>query len=266
MIGGEVDWDEVGNRNQGNNGGKKFFTVPYLKLSPGQSARIRVVTTLVVYYQHFKPINARSPGKDYDIVWSEGGYKPSKKYAAYAINRADGNIIVWDFNQTILEQITSWMEVNDGTKPRDPDKGCDWVIQCKTVRQEGRNQTRYTAVPMEATPLTQKEREQVEKFIAEKPLAVLRAPTSPEEIAELYEAYKKDPENPIVPGSGKWYKARAEARKAAAGGSGTGTSPVQGASSFDAEPESDSKSGSALQSLVDDEEDEGSNSPATDLF
>jgi hypothetical protein len=143
--------------------------------------------------------------------------------------------------------------------PRDYDNGCDWVLQCKVTKGEaGKLQTRYTLLPAEVTPLTKEERERVEKFIQENPLSVLRQPKSPEEIAELYEAYLKDPESKIIPGSGDWYKARKASRVAAANGtssSGASTSTTGGVK-FDEETTDHATESEYGKALDDDEGDE----------
>jgi hypothetical protein len=269
-LGGVVDWDQLvdnQNRGGGSGGEKKWIKVPYIKISPGQSVRFRIVTPAPCeFYRYFKPIMAISPGKDYDVVWREGKYKPKKTYTAYVINRASGVLEAWDFGFNHLQTILTWVE-SSRVKPSDPEKGCDWVLTSRQVRGEGGKMvTRYTLLPHETTPLKKEEIEMVEAFIKENPLEVLRKANTEEEIQEMYQAYLANPEGP-VPGSGKWYKDRSEARKAAGGGSGSSSASSSGSKSapaasnvkFDDKADiSDDNSEDSYSAMVADEDEAGS--------
>jgi len=217
-LGGEVDWDEIGqNRHGGNN--RQFLKVPYVKVTVGQSVKFRIVSKLYEFYRYFSPIVAISSGKDNDVIWREGKYKPKKTWTAYVINRANGTIQALDLGFDKLQVIMSWMQAKNGTFPRDPVNGCDWILTAtKAFAEGGKQVTRYTLMPDAQTPLTKEEIATVDKFIEENPLSVLRKANSPEEIQEMWQSYLDNPDGP-KPGTKEWFKARSERRKAENGGS-----------------------------------------------
>ena len=148
-----VQWGAV---PQGGGNGEKS---EYLKLKSGNTYKIRPVFDPVVFYKYFHkhegklrtaicakpdvcPVRDRHP----DLK------KPSKRYAAYVIDRADGKVKILEAPQTVFRPIGSSFEAT-GKNPGSGKDGSDWQIK---VTGTGLNTT-YDVAFAGNTPLTQEE-------------------------------------------------------------------------------------------------------------
>jgi len=208
---GEVDWDSVPNTNANNTNRRP--RVDYVKIPKGGNAKIRFVTKPYKFCRWWRPISAISPGKDEDPLWGQSGYRPNVRYSAYVINRASGNIELYDFSTTILNTIINWAKMK-GRKPENVDDGIDWIVSSATVAGEGgRPKTTYSIMNDDTTPLTDEEKAKVQSKLAEAPLSEVRKPDSVEFIQKLYDDYLANPEDP-TPGSAKYWQAKKASREA----------------------------------------------------
>jgi hypothetical protein len=144
------------------------------------------------------------------------GYKPSRNYGLYVIDRTDGSMKVYNCSKKILMMFKEWDSIKN-VRPWDFSKGVDWVIS----KTRSDNKWQYNATPVDETPLTEAEIERVNDILKEKPLTDVFKPHSTQEIQEMLDSYKANPDGP-TPGTGKWYKAQREAAGGNAGGSNGG--------------------------------------------
>jgi len=215
-----VNWDDLGGESSG--GGNRFNRkeINYVKIQENATSRLRLVGNPVMCLKHWKPIMATSPGEGKDVCWDEGGHKPKKQYSIWVIDRADGQMKVLDFGATLLKAFKGYKKLK-GKDPGGPE-GPDWLITKEIPSEKNesgqwvknKRNTTYQAMKDEVTPFTDAELEMIQQTTEKYPLRELRRADKPEWIAELYEEYKNNPDGP-VPGSGKWWQARREAKAAA---------------------------------------------------
>ncbi len=210
----EVDWDGIDN-NSGYDNSDRRPKVDYLRVPDGGRSRIRLVSKPMQYYKHWDPIMAYSPGKETDPLFA-AGYKASRNYGLYVIDRADGSVKVFNCSKKILMMFKEWKSIK-GHNPEDFSKGSDWVISKARVD----NKWQYNAMHIEEAPLTEDEVNSVNSTIEEKPLSAVFKPHTVEELQEMLDSYKANPAGPR-PGTGKWYKEKREKEKGANGGGNSG--------------------------------------------
>lgn len=212
----EVDWGNISDGAGGNDGGNSNFRpkVDWLKVPNGGSSRVRLVSLPVEYRRWWEPVSGYSPGFDTDPVVA-AGYKPTRSYGIYVIDRNDGSIKVYSCSKKIIMVFKEWSNIK-GCAPNDPENGCDWVISKR--KQDGK--WTYTAMNDEKTPLTEEERKRVAKTVQEAPLTEVFKPDSVERLQELLDEYNANPDGP-TPGGWEWWQAKKNAG-AAAGGDSSG--------------------------------------------
>jgi len=224
---GEVDWGDAGGRPSG---GRPTRDIKYLKLQEGAQVTIRLVGKPFVFYKHWSPIEAISPGPELDICWKEGGHKPRRRYSCWVLDRADGQIKLFDFGPRVIDQFSAYKKV----KQRDPggEDGPNWTVSYEVpeILEKGRvvksrRDTKWMIIPDVPAPLSAAEKKLVEEVTTKYPLSDVRKPEPPERIKELWEEAKRSPEGPI-PGSHKWWVAKKEQRLAAQHGGAAGTGTV----------------------------------------
>jgi len=257
----EVNWDNIGNEGNSNYSESRP-KVEYLKVPENGRCRVRLVSAPVQYYKHWDPIMAYSPGKDEDPLFAQG-YKAKRNFGLWVMDRIDGSLKVFNCSKKILMQFAEWKGFK-GYSPEDFKHGVDWFIS----KHFSDNKWQYNAMPVDTSPLTEEEIERVNQKLKEAPLEDVFKAHTPEEIQEMFDSWKANPEGP-KPGTSKWYKDRRDASKAATASTGSGVnfdddknmSDISGGSDDDDDDE-DGGSGTGYDNLFDNEDSE-SESPGS---
>lgn len=185
-----VGWSSV-TKNSGS--GEKS---DYLRLESGRTYRIRPLFDPVEFFKYFhkkdgrlrtaicgNPATCKVRDKHPELK------KPSKRYAAYVIDRADEKIKILEAPQAVFRPIGSSFEAT-GKNPGSGKDGSDWQVK---VVGKGINTT-YEVAFIDNTPLSSEERAAVKKALdgdTEK-LEKLYKVDSPEDIEEkLFGDWKK---------------------------------------------------------------------------
>ena len=177
-----VGWESIPNSNKG--GGNN----DYLKLQSGSNYRIRPIFKPVIFWKYFHKHDGRlrtaicakpdvCPVRDKHPELK----KPSLRYAAYVIDRADGKVKILESPQSVFRPIGSSVEAT-GKDPGSGTDGSDWLIK---VKGKGINTT-YEVAFAGASPLTAEERVAIKDALDgdSKKLGKLYKPDTPEEIEE----------------------------------------------------------------------------------
>jgi len=212
----EIDWgdEEFDSEEQ------KTVKVEMLKFQPNTTYRIRLASKPYKFFRHYSPrregdkgspIQGVSPGKDHDVVW-QGGFAPSRRYAAWVIDRVDGKLKVMEFGSTIFKRFKSYKEIQK--KSPGGENGPDWVVK---VKGSGMN-TEYELDHQDAPPYTDEEKAMINEMTVAnnfKWTDVRRfRPETPETIAKWFEESKNLAEGDPVPGSFEYNQRKWEMRKA----------------------------------------------------
>lgn len=173
------DWGEV-SKTTSNGGGD------YLKLQSGNQYRIRPVFSPVKFFKYFHMNNGKlrtgicgnpdtCPVRDRHPELK----KPSLRFAAYVIDRADGKVKILEAPQTVFRPIGSSFELT-GKNPGGGKDGSDWGIK---VSGKGM-QTKYDVMHLENTPLTAEERTAIKEALGgdKQKLTKLYKVDTPEEL------------------------------------------------------------------------------------
>ena len=176
-----VQWDSV---PKSGNGEKSEF----LKLRSGNTYKIRPVFDPVKFFKYFHKHEGRlrtaicakpdvCPVRDKHPELK----KPSLRFAAYVIDRADGKVKILEAPQTVFRPIGSSLEMT-GKNPGSGKDGSDWYIK---VSGKGLNTT-YDVGFIEASPLTAEERDLIKEALDgdKAKLQKLYKIDTPEEIEE----------------------------------------------------------------------------------
>lgn len=156
-----IQWGSVS--NDGNGGEKSEF----LKLKTGNTYRIRPVLDPVKFYKYFH----KHEGKlrtaicdKPDICPVRDKYpdlkKPSLRYAAYVIDRADGKIKILEAPQSVFRPIGSTYE-STGKNPGSGTDGSDFQVKVTGTGLA----TKYEVAWAGSTPLTAEERESLKEAL-----------------------------------------------------------------------------------------------------
>lgn len=190
------DWGEVSKTNSG--GGD------YLRLQSGNQYRIRPIFSPVKFFKYFH----MNSGKlrtgicgNPDTCSVRDSHpelkKPSLRFAAYVIDRADGKVKILEAPQSVFRPIGSSFELT-GKNPGGGKDGSDWGIK---VSGKGM-QTKYDVMYIENTPLNAEERALIKETLDgdKQKLTKLYKVDSPEELEEkLFGSLEeKDSENSSV--------------------------------------------------------------------
>jgi len=209
----EVDWGNINDSGNGDGGGNKRPKATWLKVPNGGSCRVRLVSNPVEYRKWWEPVSGYSPGFDTDPVVA-AGYKPTRSYGLYVIDRNDNEVKVYSCSKKIVMIFKEWSNIK-GCAPNDPEKGSDWVISKKRVD----NKWTYTAMNDDTTPLTDAEKKRVDQVTTEAPLTEVFRPDTVERLQELLDEALANPNGP-VPGGWEWYQAKKAQREAGSGNAG----------------------------------------------
>ena len=177
-----VQWGAV--PQSGGNGEKS----EYLKLKSGNTYRIRPIFDPVKFFKYFHKNNGKLRtaicGKP-DVCPVRDRHpelnKPSMRYAAYVIDRADGKVKILEAPQSVFRPIGSSFEAT-GKNPGSGKDGSDWQVK---VTGTGLNTT-YDVAFAGQTPLTQEERASIKEALEGdmKKLQKLYKVDTPEEIEQ----------------------------------------------------------------------------------
>ena len=149
-----VQWDSV--PKSGGSGEKS----DYLKLESGGSYRIRPIFDPVRFYKYFH----KNDGRLRTAICADPNtcavrdahpelQKPSMRFAAYVIDRADSKVKILEAPQTVFRPIGSSFEAT-GKNPGSSKDGSDWLVK---VTGKGLN-TKYEVSFAGHTPLSGEEK------------------------------------------------------------------------------------------------------------
>jgi hypothetical protein len=177
-----VQWDSIPNTS--SNGEKSDF----LRLESGKNYKIRPIFEPVKFFKYFhkhdgklrtaicaKPDTCPARDKHPELK------KPSLRFAAYVIDRADGKVKILEAPQTVFRPIGASLEMT-GKNPGGGKDGSDWYIK---VTGKGLN-TNYDVGFIDHTPLTAEERDTIKEALDGDKLKLqkLYKIDTPEEIEE----------------------------------------------------------------------------------
>jgi len=156
-----VGWDTI--PSSGGNGEKS----DYLRLESGKGYKIRPIFEPVKFFKYFHKHDGRlrtaicakpdvCPVRDKHPELK----KPSLRFAAYVIDRADGKVKILEAPQTVFRPIGSSLEMT-GKNPGGGKDGSDWYIK---VSGKGLNTT-YDVGFIQASPLTAEERDSIKEAL-----------------------------------------------------------------------------------------------------
>jgi hypothetical protein len=172
--------------------------------------QIRLVGKPFRVLRHYIPIVAISPGYEDDACW-QAGFQPRERYAALVFDRLDGNRLKYIEEGTQLFRRLARSAILSKTPDGDPggEAAPDWLVRAdypQVMRNghlvKGHGPLHFTVEPLGKTKLTAEEK----RRISDNPTSFgeILVPTSPEEIARLFETVKHlEPGDP-VPGSPGW--------------------------------------------------------------
>jgi len=157
-----VQWGSVP-KSGGSNGEQSEF----LKLKSGNKYRIRPIFDPVKFFKYFHKYEGKLRtaicGKP-DVCPVRDSHpdlkKPSMRYAAYVIDRADGKVKILEAPQSVFRPIGSSFEAT-GKNPGSGKDGSDFLV---TVTGMGLN-TVYDVAFAGASPLTQEERASIKEAL-----------------------------------------------------------------------------------------------------
>ncbi len=154
-----VQWDSI--RKSSNSSEKTGF----LRLESGKTYKIRPIFSPVRFYKYFH----KKDGKLRTAICSNPDTcpvrdnhpelkKPVMRFAAYVIDRADGQVKILEAPQSVFRPIGNSFEMT-GKNPGGGKDGSDWFIK---VTGKGLNTT-YDVGYIKSSPLTQEEREAIKE-------------------------------------------------------------------------------------------------------
>ena len=191
-----VQWDSVPTSGSGEKS-------DFLKLESGQTYKIRPIFDPIRFYKYFH--KNESDGRLRTAICEKPDVcpvrdrhpelkKPSTRYAAYVIDRADGKVKVLEAPQSVFRPIGSSFEAT-GKNPGSGKDGSDWQIK---VVGKGLKTT-YEVAFAGSTPLTVEERASVKEALEGDPkkLEKIYKTDTPDEIEEKLfgDGSKKDSES-----------------------------------------------------------------------
>ncbi len=189
-----TQWGEI---SKSSGSGEKS---EFLKLKSGGTYRIRPVFDPVKFFKYFHKHENRlrtAICARYDVCPVRDKHpelkKPSLRYAAYIIDRADNKVKILEAPQTVFRPIGSSFE-GTGKNPGSGPDGSDWLIK---VVGSGLNTT-YEVAFAGNTPLTQEEKASIKEALDGdmKKLQKLYKVDTPDEIEEkLFGEANKPNEN-----------------------------------------------------------------------
>jgi hypothetical protein len=178
-----VQWGSVSTA-QGGGGDKS----DYLKLESGGKYRIRPIFDPVQFFKYFH----KKDGRLRTAICSDPAtcpvrdrhsdlQKPSMRFAAYVIDRADGKLKILEAPQSVFRPIGSSFEAT-GKNPGSSKDGSDWQV---TVTGKGLS-TKYDVAFAGSTPLSADEKSMIKESLDGdmKKLQKLYKTDTPEEIEE----------------------------------------------------------------------------------
>ncbi len=183
-------WDAI--PSSGGNGERS----DYLKLESGKSYKIRPVFEPVKFFKYFHKHEGRlrtAICAKPDVCSVKDNHKelkkPSLRFAAYVIDRADGKVKILEAPQSVFRPIGASLEMT-GKNPGGGKDGSDWYIK---VSGKGLNTT-YDVGFIEHSPLSAEERDAIKEALDgdKQKLRKLYKVDTPEEIEEkLFGDWKK---------------------------------------------------------------------------
>lgn len=190
-------WDSIPT----SGGGEKS---DFLRLESGKSYKIRPIFSPVKFFKYFHKHDGRlrtavcakpdtCPVRDKHPELK----KPSLRFAAYVIDRADGNVKILEAPQTVFRPIGASLEMT-GKNPGGGKDGSDWYIK---VTGKGLNTT-YDVGFIEPSPLTPEERDDIKEALDgdKEKLQKLYKIDTPQEIEEkLFGEWKPKTDNAETP-------------------------------------------------------------------
>ncbi len=170
---GVVQWDKMGESKKGSGGGGKGKkNVAYLKVETGGKYKVRPVGQGIEITKVFNKHDGRircvvidhttDEGQEaIDKLKSDYGLECNKKYIINVIDRADGQLKVYEGPKSVFEVFGEWKKeskVEPGSKD-----GVDFSISAKGDGKE----RRYMTMPLSPAPFTDAEKTMIkEKVIA----------------------------------------------------------------------------------------------------
>jgi hypothetical protein len=162
-----VQWDSVSKYNANADDAGSAKKVDFLKLTSGGTYRIRPIYQPVRFWKYFNKKGDRlrtAICSDADTCSIRDRYpdlkKPSLRYAAVVIDRADGKVKIIEAPKMVFSPLGNHMDVT-GKNPGSSKDGYDFQIK---VVGKGLN-TRYEVTPINNTPLTADEMKLIQATI-----------------------------------------------------------------------------------------------------
>jgi hypothetical protein len=164
-MNGVIDWgDFIPNSSGGSNDGGRM---DFLWLKSGNTYRVRPVHKPVIFYKYF----FSNEGKLRTAICKEPSTcsvkvnhpeldPPSERFAILVIDRADGKLKVMEFPKSVFLSIKAWWTATQ--KNPGGNDGVDWAI---SVAGSGKQGTKYTSTPIEASPFTNEEKQMIVKVL-----------------------------------------------------------------------------------------------------
>ena len=165
-MNGVIDWgDFIPNSSGGNSGDGS--RMDFLWLKSGNTYRVRPVHKPVIFYKYF----FTNEGKLRTAICKEPSTcavkvnhpeldSPSERFSILVIDRADGKVKVMEFPKSVFLSIKAWWTATQ--KNPGGNEGVDWAIQ---VTGTGKQGTKYTSTPIEASPFTNEEKQMIVKVL-----------------------------------------------------------------------------------------------------
>jgi hypothetical protein len=170
-MGQLIDWGEVdsGKFNKGSSGGKGGTNDKFLKLSPGNTYKVRPVGKPYIFYAYYvaspddpKKFNRATTDDPANcIIRQKYQVEPKMRYAVNVIDRSDGKLKVLEAPPSVFDKIKQWAKAsghNPGTN-----LGADFEISVKVPANGDRKRTEYPTTPIVQTPFTAEEQEMLKK-------------------------------------------------------------------------------------------------------
>ena len=194
--------------------------------------KFRLVQKPIMFNKHFMAFKTLENSKDRrpispayndaerykDVAWSEGGWKPSQRYAAVVIDRSDSIVKIIEVGGDVYKAFETYFDAVKKS-PVSKDDGPDWILTVKKIKKNKRDTMEYSCMadPTGPKPLSEKEIADVKEFLAML-LRISRAkyksdlgwkifyqPATPERIKELWMQLPEDRRNrPQQPKKGDW--------------------------------------------------------------
>lgn len=188
-MGQIIEWGDVdsGMKKGGGKGGSSNSFDKFLKLSPGQTYKVRPVGNPCTFHSYYvastddpKRFNRAITADPANcIIRQKYNLEPKTRYAVNVIDRADGKLKVMEAPPSVFDKIKAWAKAagqDPGAKG-----GADFEIRVVVPPSGDRKRTEYPTTPIIQTPFTEEEK------------AMLKQ----QGLFDLEEIYKETPQSEI---------------------------------------------------------------------